>query len=57
MEDSINNLTIDPAKVEEAEIASTLMDMAFGDFDQYLFASKNKNEILKCFQNLWRKRT
>lgn len=55
MQDTNNLLTISNAKVEDADTAAILMDLAFEDFSIYLFGTDDHDFIMKTFKNLWMK--
>ena len=49
----LNEISIIPAKADDADIAAKLTLMAYKDFAYEMFGAKNENGILEYFRKLW----
>jgi ribosomal protein S18 acetylase RimI-like enzyme len=49
----LNEISIVPAKIDNADIAAKLTFMAYKDFSYEMLGCKNETEVLKYFKELW----
>jgi ribosomal protein S18 acetylase RimI-like enzyme len=49
----LNEISIIPAKADDADIAAKLTFMAYKDFAYEVLGCKNENEVLEYFRKLW----